>query len=192
MNDLSREVFEYIKTEIAGGAPPSVRDIARALSIKSTSTVHKYILDLEAQGLISHMDNKRRTIVMSRENKADVPILGNVAAGNPLTAIDDVVGYISYSGFTGDQSELFALTVKGTSMINIGILEGDIIIIRSCPTARNGQLVVAMVDGAATVKRYYKEDGHFRLHPENNEMEDMIFDEITVLGVVIADIRRYE
>lgn len=192
MNDMETAIFEYIKAEISGGAPPSVRDIADALNIKSTSTVHRYLSLLESKGLISHMNNKRRTIVMSNDSKADVPILGNVAAGNPLTAIDDIVGYISYSGFRGDQSELFALTVKGDSMVNIGMLDGDILIVKSRPSARNGQLVVAMVDGEATAKRYYKEDGHYRLHPENDKMEDMFFEELTVLGVVIANIRRYE
>ncbi len=192
MNDLSREIFEYIKAEIANGAPPSIRDITDALRIKSTSTVHKYLIELEQKGLISRMNNKRKTITISTDVKADVPILGNVAAGNPITAIDDIEGYISYSGFKGDQSDLFALTVSGDSMINVGILEGDIIIVRRSPVARNGQIVVAMIEGEATVKRFYKENGQFRLHPENDDMEDMIFDEVTILGIVVADVRRYE
>ena len=130
--------------------------------------------------------------MISSDVKADVPILGNVAAGNPITAIDDVQGYISYSGFHGDQSDLFALTVTGDSMVNVGILEDDIIIVRRATDARNGQIVVAMIEDEATVKRYYKEHGQYRLHPENDTMEDMIFDEIKILGIVVADVRRYE
>ena len=192
MRDLTKEIYEYVKVEIANGAPPSIRDIADALRIKSTSTVHKYLAELEQKGLITHSNNKRRTIMISSDVKADVPILGNVAAGNPITAIDDVQGYISYSGFHGDQSDLFALTVTGDSMVNVGILEDDIIIVRRATDARNGQIVVAMIEDEATVKRYYKEHGQYRLHPENDTMEDMIFDEIKILGIVVADVRRYE
>lgn len=192
MNKLSTEIFEYIKASIANGEPPSVRDIADALRIKSTSTVHKYLLELEQNGLISHSNNKRRTIIISNDSKADVPILGNVAAGKPMTAIDDIQGYISYSGFKGDQSDLFGLTVVGDSMVDIGILEGDIIIVRRYQSAQNGQLVVAMVEDEATVKRFYKENGQVRLHPENATMEDMLFDNVAILGIVIANIRRYE
>lgn len=192
MNELTKDIFDYIKVEIANGSPPSVRDIADALRIKSTSTVHRHLVELEEKGFIIRMNNKRRTIAISTEIKADVPIYGNVAAGSPITAIDDIEGYITYSGFSGDASDLFGLTVSGDSMINIGILDGDIIIVRKTPVAQNGQLVVAMIDGEATVKRFYKENGHFRLHPENDDMEDMIFDELTVLGTVVANVRRYE
>lgn len=192
LNDKAMRIYEYIKSEIAIGVPPSVRDICRELNIKSTSTAFQYLNLLEKEGLISRADNKRHTIYISSDPKADVPILGTVAAGQPITAVQDISGYIAYSGYRGDASELFALKVKGDSMINIGMYEDDIIVVRSTPVARNGQLVVAMVDGDATVKTYYKENGHFRLQPENDDMEPMIFDEVTILGVVIASIRRYE
>lgn len=191
-NETAMQIYEYIKSEISTGVPPSVRDICESLHIRSTSTVQHYLVILEEAELIERADNKRRTICLPTETHADVPLLGTVAAGQPITAIQDIVGYVSYSGFRGDPSELFALNVQGDSMINIGMLDGDIIIVRQSPVARNGQLVVAMVDDSATVKRFYKEDGHFRLQPENDTMAPMFFDEVTILGIVVASIRQYE
>lgn len=191
LNTIALEIFEYVKSEIAVGVPPSVRDICAALHIKSTSTVHKYLNLLEEEGLIVRVNNKRHTIALPTQAKMDVPILGTVAAGTPITAIQDITGYVAFSGFNGDVNELFALKVKGDSMINIGIYEDDVIVVRQAETAHNGQLVVAMVGDEATVKTFYKENGHFRLQPENDNMEPMIFDEVAILGIVIASIRYY-
>lgn len=192
LNERAIEIYEYIKSELAGGVPPSVRDIAAALRIKSTSTVHQYLNQLEREGLIERADNKRHTICLpDTQNKIDVPVLGTVAAGTPITAVQDITGYVAYASNRYDSNELFALKVQGDSMINIGLLEDDIIIVARTPVARNGQLAVAMVDGEATVKTFYKENGHFRLQPENDDMEPMLFKEVTILGVVIASLREY-
>lgn len=169
-----------------------MRDICTALNIKSPSTAHRYVTMLKEKGLVSVANNKRKSLILNTERKADIPILGNIAAGQPITAVEDILGYVSYSGFTGDSKDMFALLVKGDSMIDAGIFEGDCLIIRKTPVARNGQIVAAMVDNEATVKRFYKEDGHFRLQPENQSMEPMIFENVDILGVVVASIRRYE
>lgn len=192
LNSIAREIYDYIRDEASNGISPSIRDICVALNIKSTSTVHRYLAELEEEGLIDRSRNKRHAIVLTGDNKTDVPILGNVAAGRPITAIEHIEGYIAYSGFKGSANDLFALNVNGDSMIDCGILDGDLVVVRKTPVARNGQLVVAMVDGEATVKRFYKEDGRFRLQPENSSMQPMYFSEVAILGIVIANIRRYE
>lgn len=192
LNSMAREIYEFIKDEASHGLTPSIRDICSSLNIKSTSTVHRYLQELEEEGLIDRTNNRRHAITLTGERKTDVPILGAVAAGQPITATESVEGYIAYSGYSGSPHDLFALNVKGDSMIDGGILDGDIVVVRKTPVARNGQLVVAMVDGEATVKRFYKEDGRFRLQPENSEMQPMYFKEVAILGIVIANIRRYE
>lgn len=192
MNEMCRKIYEYIKEEIAFTGSLSVRDICSGLDIKSTSTVHKYLNELESMGLIDRTKNKRHNVTLPGEPVYDVPVLGTITAGKPITAIEEIEGYIPFSGFTGDSRELFALRVRGESMIEAGILNGDIIIARRTPVCMNGQIAVCLIDDEATVKTFYKEDNHFRLQPENSAMEPIIVDECAVLGVVIASYRRYD
>ncbi len=192
MNKLSEEVFQYIKSQVAVGVSPSIREICTHVSAKSTSTIHNCVRDLEAKGYISRMNNTRKSIVINTTPKTDVPIIGTVAAGVPITAIENIDGYVSYMNFKGDPTDYYALKIKGDSMIKIGMLNGDIVIVRKVSIAENNQLVVALIDNEATVKRYFKEDGRFRLQPENDDMQPMYYDDVEVIGLVVACYRDYE
>lgn len=192
MNKLTDEVFQYIKSQLTLGISPSIREICENVNAKSTSTIHKCVKELEEAGFITRMNNSRRTILINSTPRADVPILGTVAAGVPIPAVEDITGYIPYTNFKGDPSDYYALTIKGDSMIKIGMFEGDIVIIRRVQTATNNQLVVALVDDEATVKRFFKEDGKFRLQPENDNLQPMYFDEVEIIGLVVASFRNYE
>lgn len=191
MNELSRRIYNYIKEALAYEGSPSVRDICRDLNIKSTSTVHRYLNELEEDGLISRK-NKHRYITLGESPACRVPVLGAITAGQPILAVENIEGYLPFSDFTGDYRDLFGLRIKGESMIKAGILDGDIVILRRTPVAENGQIVAALIDDEATLKRFYKENGHFRLQPENDSMDPIIADEVSVLGVLIASFRRYE
>ena len=192
MKEICRRIYDYLRDEAAFEGAPSVRDISTALGIKSTSTVHRYLNELEEAGLISRSNNKHRYITLSDEPTCHVPVLGTITAGQPITAIEEIDGYIPFSDFSGNAKDLFALRVRGESMINAGILDGDIVILRQTPYAQNGQIVAALLDDEATLKRFYKENGHFRLQPENDTMEPFIVDEVVILGVLIASYRRYD
>lgn len=192
MNKLSEEVFQYIKAQLALGISPSIREICNNVSAKSTSTIHNCVKELEEQGFISRMNNSRRTIVINSAPRTDVPILGTVAAGVPITAVEDIVGYIPYINFKGEATDYYALKIKGDSMVKIGMLDGDVVIIRKVNIAQNNQLVVALIDNEATVKRFFKEDGRFRLQPENDSMAPMYYDDVEVIGLVVACYRDYE
>lgn len=199
LNEKEQAMYDYIAESIRKNSfSPSVRDIKAALGIKSTSTVHAYLGRLAAKGYITREDGKSRTVrTASTGNETSsvrLPVLGSIAAGQPILATevydenDTVV--ISVGGkYTAD--DLFALRVSGESMINIGIFDGDVIIVLRTPQADNGDIVVAMVDDSATVKRFYREDGHFRLQPENDTMEPIYADEVAILGRVIASVRYY-
>lgn len=191
VNDKKIEVFNYIKRRLNEGTSPSVREIMDAMDFRSTSTAHRYIEMLVSEGLLEKTSNLNRTLRLPNSATASVPVLGTVTAGQPITAIEDITGYIGFETEGCDPSELFALRVRGESMINAGILDGDIVIVRSTEYAENGDIVVALVDGEeATVKTFYKERGHYRLQPENDTMEPLIFDEVTILGRVIG-LKRY-
>jgi repressor LexA len=194
-----KEVYDYICATIAeNGYSPSVRDIRDSLGIKSTSTVHAYINKLEEKGYIRKQDGKSRTLtpddnLAAAKNKNKIPILGQVAAGAPILAQQNIEGYIDFTAPLGNTyGETFALRVKGESMIEAGIFDGDVVIVRKCTYAENGQIVVALIEDEATVKTFYKEDGHFRLQPENKTMEAIIVDEVALLGRVVASFRQYE
>ena len=191
MNEKAKLIYEYIVDRISHNLSPTVREICRDLNIKSTSTVHRYINELCEEGLIVKLDNHNRSIQLPNSNVARVPILGNVAAGSPITAIEEIEGYIPFDSGFGDPSELFALSIKGDSMINAGIFDGDIVIVKKSPVARNGEIVVALVDDSATTKTFYKENGHFRLQPENDDYEPIIVKEVVILGKVVASIRYF-
>lgn len=193
MNDLADRIYDYVKERIQDNYSPTVREICADLGIKSTSTVHKYLNVLIENGLLEKDDGLNRALRLPNGgHAAQVPVLGKVAAGQPITAIQNIEGYIPFAGVRGSYKDLFALRVQGESMINVGILDGDYIVARRTPYAENGELVVALVEDSATVKTFYKEDGHYRLQPENDQMEPIIVGEVMILGRVIGLVRNYE
>lgn len=187
-------VFSYIEGYINNyGYPPSVREICRDLSIKSTATCHCYLKKLEDQGLIIVGGNKKRAIMLTKP-KADcisVPLVGSIAAGAPILAVENLEEYYPLSRDFESSAETFILNVRGDSMKEIGIFNGDKVIIRKQETAENGEIIAALVDDSATVKRFFKRDGKFILHPENAAYDDIIVDDVSVLGKVIGLIRKY-
>jgi repressor LexA len=195
MNKLSEKqnaIFEYIKQVISQrGVAPSVREIGDAVGLRSTSSVQYNLNVLEDAGYIKRDANLKRTIRIagSAENIGLIPLVGTVTAGVPILATQQIEEYIAVSGVSGNN--LFALHVKGDSMFNAGIYDGDIVIIEQTPVADNGEIVVALIDDEATVKRFYKENGHFRLQPENDNYEPIIVDECAILGKVKTLIRSY-
>ncbi len=201
LTDKERALYEFISKKIkTEGFAPSVRDISAALGWKSTSTVHAYLERLEEKGLIRRESNKSRALKVENDTsdkasmpKGKVPLLGQIAAGSPILAEENLEGYVDFvsPNIHADPTSLFALRVKGESMIEAGILDGDIIVIEKCEYAENGQIIAALVDNEATVKTFYKENGHFRLQPENSTMEPIIVNEIIVLGKVVACLRYY-
>lgn len=194
-------VFEFIKGRISEkGYAPSVREICADLNIKSTSTAQMYIDRLITKGYLERENGKSRTLKLSEEvedstpvKSYKVPLIGQVAAGVPILAAENYEGHICFSTEKKyDEKSLFALSVKGESMKEIGIMNGDIVIVEKCEYVDNGKIVVAMVDDEATVKRFYKENGKYRLQPENRDMKPIIVDEVAILGQVVADIRFYK
>lgn len=192
MKEICQKIYALIKSEAGSAGTLSVRDICTRLQIKSTSTVHRYLNELEEMGLICRTNDKHRYITLPSAPTCQVPVIGTITAGQPITAIEEIEGYIPISNVRGDSSDLFALNVHGDSMIEAGILDGDIVILRQTPVAQNGQIVAAMMDGEATLKRFYKENGHYRLQPENSTMEPFIVDEVVILGTLVALYRRYD
>lgn len=192
-----QRVLDYVVASInENGYAPSVRDIKNALGFKSTSTVHMYLTRLEEFGLIRKEDGKSRAIVLESGAApvADrVPILGKVTAGLPILAEENFDGYVEFAAPARryDPKELFALRVSGTSMMGVGIMDGDYVIVSKSEYAENGEIVVALIDDSATVKTFYRENGHFRLQPENDEFEPILVEELSILGRVIASIRFY-
>ena len=191
----ANEILEYIKDYIdSENIAPSVREICEGCGIRSTSTVHRYLHRLETEGRIRMSEGKNRAIVLTEAESetAGIPLVGTVAAGQPITAIENITDYVDFDPQRHYDGKLFALRVRGESMINIGILDGDIVIVEQTPVAENGEVIVALVDGCeATVKTFYKEDGHFRLQPENDEMEPIIVDDVAILGKVVSLIRYF-
>ena len=189
-----QKVLDYVKEfKRNNGYAPSVRDVCRDLNYKSTSTVHMYLNRLELLGYIVKEDGKSRaiTLVNDAPTVKAVPIIGTVAAGSPILAEQTYEGYIGYICDSSAAQQLFALKVKGESMIDIGICDGDIVIAEQTCYAENGEIVVALVDNEATVKTFYREDGHYRLQPENSTMAPIIVDEVLILGKVRAIQRAY-
>ncbi len=192
LNEKMQKVLAFVKDRLQDDIPPSVREICEATGIKSTSTVHAYLKRLEDDGYISRRSGLNRAIRLPGESVTRVPLLGKVTAGQPILAIEEVEDYVPFSG--GSQypaGELFALRVSGTSMINAGILDHDVVIVRRCNAAQNGDIVVALVGDEATVKRIYVEKDYIRLQPENDAYEPIIVKEVTVLGKVISLVRYF-
>lgn len=192
INDKQKAIFEYIKEIISQrGVAPSVREIGEAVGLRSTSSVQYNLNVLENAGYIKRDANLKRTIRISgsAENITHVPLVGTVTAGLPILATQQIEDYIAVSGVKGNN--LFALNVKGDSMLNAGIYDGDIVIVEQTPVADNGEIVVALIGEEATVKRFYKEKGRFRLQPENDKYQPIIVDECVILGKVKTLIRNY-
>lgn len=193
------EILEYIKSQIINkGYPPAVREICEAVHLKSTSSVHSHLETLEKNGYIRRDPTKPRAIEivddefnLTRREIVNIPVLGRVAAGEPIFAEQNIEGYFPLLSDDMPNGEVFMLKVRGESMINIGIYDGDQIVVRKQETANNGDLVVALVDDSATVKTFYKEKDHYRLQPENDTMEPIIVDHVEILGKVAGLYRRY-
>ena len=187
------KVFDFLKESIADGITPSVREICLATGLSSTSTVHSHLKSLEELGYITRTTGLNRSIrIVGEEKASQVPVIGKVTAGVPILAFEDISGYVPFPESKRKGRELFALNVVGESMRDIGILDGDIVICEKTPVAENGEIVVAMIDGEATVKSFYKEDNYVRLQPHNPDFEPIITDDVTILGKVIALSRDYD
>jgi len=193
------EIMNYIKKEILEkGYPPTVRDIGEAVGLKSTSTVHSHLERLEMKGLIRRDPTKPRAIELVddefsviRREMVNVPMVGNVAAGQPLLAVENISNYFPIPVEYMPNQQTFMLKVKGESMVNVGIYSGDLILVEQTNEARNGDIVVALVDDSATVKTFFKEKDHIRLQPENDNMDPIIVDDCSILGKVIGVFRFF-
>jgi len=194
-----QQVFDYIKKFILErGFPPSVREIGEAVGLSSTSTVHAHLSALERKGYIKRDGSKSRTIELvndeinlMRQEITKVPIVGTVTAGMPILAVENLDGYFPIPVDYLPNAKTFMLKVKGESMINKGILNGDSILVKQQNTANNGDMVVALIDDSVTVKTFYKEKNHYRLQPENDTMDPIIVDKCEILGIVIGLFRIY-
>ncbi len=199
ITDKQSQILEYIKSEILNkGYPPSVRDICQAVDLKSTSSVHSHLESLEKNGYIRRDPTKPRTIEILDDNfnlvrreVVNVPIVGTVAAGQPILAIENIENYFPIPAEYMPNEETFMLKVKGESMINAGILDGDTILVKRQNYAKNGDMIVALVEDSATVKTFYKEDGHIRLQPENDYMDPIILPDVEIIGKVFGVFRFF-
>ena len=193
LNNTQKKIYEFLAERSQNGVPPTVREICAAVGLKSTSSVQSNLEALEEAGYIERDPMLKRSIrVRGQENNVtQVPLIGTVTAGMPILAVEAIEGYVPYAGNDASGKPMFALKVRGDSMIKCGILSGDIIIAEKTPVANNGDIVVALLEDEATVKRFYKENGHFRLQPENDEYAPIISDEVIVLGKVISLIRYF-
>ncbi len=199
ITEKQREILEYIKQEILQrGYPPAVREICEAVNLKSTSSVHSHLETLEKNGFIRRDPTKPRAIEildddfnLTRREVVNVPLVGQVAAGEPILAEQNIQDYFPIPVEYMPNAETFMLKVKGESMINAGIFSGDTVLVQRQSDARNGDMVVALVDDSATVKTFYKEDGHYRLQPENDTMDPIIVDQCEVLGKVFGVFRFF-
>ncbi len=189
------KVMDYIrKFSEENGYTPSVREICQQCGIKSTATVHSYIAKLQDRGFLSKTDNKKRSVSIGRSSSVTIPLIGTVTAGQPIFAYENYEDYYTFPAGEFKGEELFMLRVCGTSMIDAGILDGDKIIVRRQQTANDGEIIVALAEDSATVKRIFFRDGKVILHPENEALSDMVFEpgEISVLGKVVGLMRNYK
>lgn len=200
ISDKQREILEYIKAEILNkGYPPAVREICEAVKLKSTSSVHAHLETLEKNGYIRRDPTKPRAIEIVDENfnltrreMVNVPIVGKVAAGEPILAVENIENYFPIPAEFMPNEQTFILQVQGESMVNAGILDGDYILVEQQTTANDGDMVVALVDDSATVKTFYKENDYYRLQPENDFMEPIIVSDVMIMGKVIGTFRFFK
>ena len=199
ITEKQKEIMEFIKNQILEkGYPPAVREICEAVNLKSTSSVHSHLESLERNGYIRRDPTKPRAIEildddfnLARREIVNIPMIGEVAAGQPIFAEQNIEGYFPLLPEDVPSGRSFMLKVKGDSMIDVGIYDGDRILVKEEQTATNGDIVVALVEDSATVKTFYKEKGHFRLQPENESMEPIIVDDVEILGKVVGLYRTY-
>ena len=201
LNNKQVEILDYMKSQINyKGYPPSVREICEAVGLRSTSTVHGHLAKLEEKGYIRRDATKPRAIeiltddsqLIYKKEVLNIPVVGRVTAGNPILAIENIEDTFPLPlDFIGNNNvNVFMLTIKGESMIEAGIMDGDFVVVRQQTVATNGDIVVALIDEEATVKRFYKEATHFRLQPENSFMDPIIVKDVSILGKVIGVLRR--
>lgn len=197
-NNKQHEIYEYIKSSVLSkGYPPSVREICEAVGLKSTSTVHGHLERLEKKGLIKRDPTKPRAIELMKESVTkreiiDIPIVGKITAGLPILAVENIEDTFSIPiNYIKSNKELFILNVSGTSMIEAGIFDGDLAIIEKCNTAENGDIVVALIENEATLKRFFKEKDHIRLQPENSTMKPILVNDCQILGKIAGIYRTY-
>jgi len=199
ISDKQNEILEYLKREILSkGYPPSVREICDAVKLKSTSSVHAHLESLEKYGYIKRDATKPRAIEiiddtfnLTRRELVNVPIIGRVAAGEPLLAVENIENYFPIPAEYMPKNDTFMLIVKGDSMINVGIHDGDMIVVEKRSDVKNGDIVVALIDDSATVKTFYKENNHIRLQPENDYMDPIIVENCEILGKLSSLFRSY-
>ncbi len=205
VSSRQEKILEYINKKIKeAGYPPSVREIAKAVDLSSSATVHSHLKKLEELGFIKRNPSKPRAITvistqkqepelnLSKNNLVFVPVLGNIAAGKPILAEENIEDYFPLTAdFVKGQNEVFMLNVRGDSMVNAGILDRDLVVVRKQETAINGEIIVALMEDEATVKRFFKGESEVKLMPENDYMEPMIVKDVRILGKVIGVIRKY-
>jgi len=199
ITEKQQEILDYMKSQIINrGFPPSVREICEAVNLKSTSSVHSHLESLEKNGYIRRDPSKPRAIEivddcynLTRRELVNVPMVGTVTAGQPILAVENIEGYFPIPMEYMPNHETFMLRVKGESMINAGIFDGDQILVQKQNTANNGDFVVALIEDSVTVKTFYKENGYFRLQPENDTMDPIIVDDVSILGKVIGLFRMF-
>ena len=194
LSDKQQQILEFIKRRILDkGYPPAVREICEAVNLRSTSSVHSLLETLERKGYIHRDPTKPRAIEitdddfnLARREIINIPVVGTVTAGEPILAVENIEEYFPMLPNHISNKNTFMLHVRGESMINAGIFDGDMVIVEQQPTADNGDIVVAMIEDSATVKRFYKEDGYYRLQPENDTMDPIIVSEVSIIGKVVG------
>ncbi|MBQ4225130.1 MAG: repressor LexA [Oscillospiraceae bacterium] len=190
MKENEKKVYEYILSRLDEGISPSIREICSALDIRSTSTASRYVNTLVEEGLLEKEDGLNRSLRPAGASSVRIPVAGQITAGQPITAIENITDHIIFQPDRKYSGKLFALNVRGTSMINAGILDGDIVVVEQCSAVDNGEIAAVLVEGeSATIKRFYKEKGHYRLQPENDTMSPIYTDDCSILGRVVAVIR---
>ena len=194
LSDKQQQILEFIKRRILDkGYPPAVREICEAVNLRSTSSVHSQLETLERKGYIHRDPTKPRAIEitdddfnLARREIINIPVVGTVTAGEPILAVENIEEYFPMLPNHISNKNTFMLHVRGESMINAGIFDGDMVVVEQQPTADNGDIVVAMIEDSATVKRFYKEDGYYRLQPENDTMDPIIVSEVSIIGKVVG------
>ena len=192
-DNLLNQIYDFIEEyNLTNGYPPSIREICAKCNIKSTATAHSYVERLKSKGLIEKKSQKKRTLTLSGQNLfKKIPLVGTITAGQPIFAVENLEGYYPLPPEFSSSDDVFALRVKGDSMIDAGIYDKDVVIVKKQETAENGEIVIALIDDSATVKRFYKANGKIILHPENTTMQDIILSNVQILGTVKGLIRKF-